>query len=291
MQYVESTHRVGGNFERAYAPCNVCHTHQGFIELLATGAGPTGNVSDPAPVNCRTCHQIHKTYTAADYALTSTAAFTLQAGGATVDLGPGSGNLCGQCHQARSTSPMPAVGGPNVTVTSSRYGWHYSPVTQVIAGRGAFEFAGSYAPKHTGPDVHGQVDKNPKLCANCHMSEGYGVRSGGHTFKMGYEGTNGALTPNVTSCQACHGDRVANFDYGNLQSQTKGLLDQIGDELTRIGIRRPGTHYAVAGSYPGDVAAGFLNWYMFLEDKSFGVHNPLYTKYILSNTLETLKKY
>ena len=38
---------------------------------------------------------------------------------------------------------MPAVGGPDVTVTSSRYGGHHSPVANILGGKGLFIFAGS----------------------------------------------------------------------------------------------------------------------------------------------------
>ena len=37
VQYEASTHRTGGNFERSDADCAACHTHQGFLERLATG--------------------------------------------------------------------------------------------------------------------------------------------------------------------------------------------------------------------------------------------------------------
>ena len=42
VQYEKSTHRLGGNFERATASCAPCHTHQGFLERMATGADLLG---------------------------------------------------------------------------------------------------------------------------------------------------------------------------------------------------------------------------------------------------------
>jgi hypothetical protein len=288
LQYQQSTHRLGGNFERSTTTCAVCHTHQGFLERLPTNASSTAaNIDDPAPVNCRTCHQIHKTYTSADYALNATTAFPLWMGGQTVNLGPAAGNLCARCHQARTTSPMPALGGPNVTVTSSRYGYHYSPVAQVMSSNGAFKFAGS-ATIPTASHVHGDPGFNPKICATCHMNQAFGDNSGGHTFAMFYTSSSGAQVQNINGCLECH-KTVENFDHFGLRAEVSTLLDDLGAELVRLGIRRAGTHYANTGSYSGDVAAGFLNWYLFTEDKSFGIHNPTYTKAVLKNTLAKMK--
>jgi len=72
VQYASSTHRLGGNFDRNRTSCATCHTHQGFMERVETGSSSTAaTIEDPAPLNCRTCHQIHTTYTATDYALTA----------------------------------------------------------------------------------------------------------------------------------------------------------------------------------------------------------------------------
>ncbi|NJD20489.1 MAG: hypothetical protein FIA95_14560, partial [Gemmatimonadetes bacterium] len=132
LQYENSQHGEGETFFENRASCAACHTHEGFLERIATGAqSASANVNNPTPVNCRTCHQIHKTFSSADYALTTTKPVALWATtGKTVDFGASVGNLCAQCHQARVISPMPALGGPNVTVTSSRYGTHHGPVAQ-----------------------------------------------------------------------------------------------------------------------------------------------------------------
>ncbi|HSW31710.1 MAG TPA: hypothetical protein VLH75_19660 [Longimicrobiales bacterium] len=289
VQYKESLHGQGENFERSTTSCAICHTHQGFIEKLATGATATAaNVDDPAPVNCRTCHQIHKTFTKADYALTTTKDVVLMTGG-TAKLGTRAGNLCGQCHQARTVSPLPVLGGANVTLTSTRYGWHYSPVANVMSSNGAFKITGSSAIPTT-PHVHGDVASTPGTCADCHMNQAFGEKSGGHTFKMFYVGTNGLPVQNITGCQMCH-KTVESFNHFGLREEIEGLMDDVGAELERIGIKQPGGHYVKPGSYKADVVAGFLNWYLFEEDKSFGMHNPPYARAVLRNTLAKLKTY
>ena len=38
VQYANSVHRNGGNFERNSASCAACHTSQGFLDRIATGS-------------------------------------------------------------------------------------------------------------------------------------------------------------------------------------------------------------------------------------------------------------
>jgi hypothetical protein len=72
-QWENSVHGTGEN--AAYADrsgCVQCHTSQGFLESLATGSTDNLTVPDePQQINCYTCHNIHKTFTSADWALTS----------------------------------------------------------------------------------------------------------------------------------------------------------------------------------------------------------------------------
>jgi hypothetical protein len=295
LQYQQSTHRLGGNFERSTTSCAICHTHQGFIERLPTNAGATAaDVQDPAPVNCRTCHQIHKTYTAADYALTATTSFPLYFRGTTLDLGGSAGNLCARCHQSRPISPLPVIGGAAVTLTSTRYGGHHSPVAQIIGGTGLFEFTGAVTITK-GTHVHGdsKAEFNPKVCATCHMNQAFGDNSGGHTFAMYYE-SNGNKVENISGCQDCH-KTVTSFDHFGTQPAVEQLLKDLDVELVRLGIRPvttdPHNYYAKAGTFPADVAAAFLNWQLISEDKSMGIHNPPYVTGVLKNTIQKMKTY
>jgi hypothetical protein len=286
VQYEKSTHRLGGNFERATASCAPCHTHQGFLERIATGATETAtDVLDPAPINCRTCHQIHTTFTAADYALTVSGPNDLifNEGQGPVDFGP-VGNLCSQCHQGRTLSPFPVPGGDPVTITSSRYGYHHGPQAQIFGGTGAFSL-GSTIP--TGPSAHGR-SVNDDACGTCHMGQAFGEQAGGHTWKMTYE-YHGSDVENIAGCLDCH-TTLTTFDYIGLQTLVEEKLDDLATELMRIGVMRP-DHYAKTGTWPADVAAAFVNWQMIEEDRSLGVHNPPYVVAILTASVDKMKTY
>lgn len=287
VQYDKSTHRLGGNFERSTTACAPCHTHQGFMERIVTGATSTAtDILDPAPINCRTCHMIHQTFTNADYALTVSGPTDLvwNPSQGSVDFGD-TGNLCASCHQGRTLNPTPVPGGANVTITSSRYGWHYSTQAQILAGKGAFAFGASAS----GPGAHGRPSVTEGTCGACHMGQAFGEQAGGHTFKMSYE-AYGSERPNLAGCRSCH-QTITTFDYNDLQTDVQALLDELATELRRVGVMRATSTYANTGSFPADVAAAFANWQMIFADQSLGVHNPNYVKGILNATIAKVKTY
>ncbi len=304
VQYAQSVHRLGGNFERSTTSCAPCHTHQGFLERVASNAYTTAaDIPDPAPINCRTCHMIHDTYTSADYALTATAPvplynFDYVAGTeTTVDYGAAAGNLCARCHQARKLSPVPVIDGADVTFTSSRYGVHHGPQAQVLGGTNAFEFTGTQT-IGGGPMSHGNPSTNAKLCATCHMGAAFGEQAGGHTWKMTY-GYHGSDVDNVAGCNStgCHTNFVDFTAFGDTPGTVLGLLSQLDTLLVNRGIKleySPGytihdlSPYAVAGTYPANLAAAFTNWQLFAEDRSLGLHNPAYVKAVLQNSIEAV---
>ncbi|MDH3457194.1 MAG: hypothetical protein OER90_10170 [Gemmatimonadota bacterium] len=311
VQYQQSTHRLGGNFERNATSCAICHTHQGFLERVASGAYATAQtIQDPAPINCRTCHQIHTTYTDADYAFTATTPFDLYnedyATGNTItkDYGAAAGNLCARCHQARKLSSgvangaVPQINGPDVQVTSTRYGTHHGPQAQVLAGVGLYEFSGSETVLGQ-PTSHGDPAKNVRLCATCHMATAAGVEYGGHTWRVAFL-SNGSKEENVAGCNLsqCHNGAVDDFTaLGDVQAQILPLLQQLDTLLVNAGIKQiisPG--YTIhdlnartnTGTYPANIAAAMLNWQLITEDRSLGLHNAPYVRAVLTNTIEAI---
>lgn len=307
VQYEASVHRNGGNFRRgSSASCSACHSHEGFTERIAAGTtAPVAGFENPTPPNCRTCHQIHTTFTNADFALATTAPVVMfNTALGTVDYGAAAGNLCAQCHQGRPLSPVPVIDGADVTPTSSRYGIHHGPQAEVVAGIGAFEFTGS-ATITGGPNTHGNVASNPKLCATCHMATPRGDEAGGHTWNMSW-GVEGDEGNNTAGCETCHTGGLDSFDdhpFGGAGVQTEilGLLVDLETELVRIGIKRgmtPGynlhdlePYINENVAYPANVAAAFANWQMFAEDRSLGIHNPRYARAVLTNSIEVASTY
>jgi hypothetical protein len=251
------------------------------MERLATGT-VAADIENPTPPNCRTCHQIHTTYTDADFAFTNTAPVDLIAfPGETVDFGVG--NLCASCHQARPIDPLPVLGGADVAVASTRYGTHHSPVATVLGGVGLFDLAGDV---DGGPFVHGGSDVG---CPTCHMAQPFGAQAGGHTMAMTYE-YHGAEVDNVAGCMTsgCHSS-VEDFGKFGVQDDVTAKLDELATLLRAKGIMAAAPSVSsVSGTFPADVAAAFVNWQTIFEDKSLGIHNPPYVLGILQGSIDAM---
>ncbi len=259
----ESLHGTGTAYLRGTsASCAGCHSGGGFSEMIAAGLSPNEvEVGDPNPTrqDCRTCHNIHTTYTADDWSLESTDPVDLFAfEGVTFD--GGKGNLCANCHQPRSV--MEAQDGM-VNVDSTHWGPHHGPQSAMLLGVGGAGVDGS-------PSVHAMAVQN--TCVTCHLY------NDNHSFE-----------PNVAVCQQCHGADATNFDIEGVQTQVQGLITELEDALIAKGMLSEDGE-AVVGEYPEAEAAALWNYiYIAHEDKSQGVHNPTYTLALLQSSIEALQ--
>lgn len=260
LQWDESLHGSGESYLRGTsASCAGCHSSEGYVKRIATNIAPnkvTEGDTNPTPPNCRTCHQIHATYTEADFALRTTAPVSLYVSGKTFDAGEG--NLCATCHQPRTAAPK--LGGGSVNITSTHWGPHYGVQSTMLLGTGGYGPEGS-------PSIHYTVVKDS--CTTCHMVNG-----------------RHEMEANVTACQTCHAG-LNNFDYKGVQTEVKALFEELGELLEAKGLLHDG--HPVVGVYP-EQQAGALWIYRVIEpDGSFGVHNPAYTKALLQSAIDALK--
>ena len=155
----------------------------GFREIIETGADVTAApIENPTPINCYTCHKVHETYTADDWALRYTDPVVYLQGGATFDYGIS--NLCAKCHQSREASPYPAMGEGTTEFpegTSYRWGPHHGPQSNLFAGvakSGAYELGSGY-------ENSWHTNNFTDACNTCHMANPPGDLIGGHTFSVG----------------------------------------------------------------------------------------------------------
>jgi mono/diheme cytochrome c family protein len=275
VQASNSLHTGGFTFERNGTSCAICHTSEGFTERNEAGTMEiAAAVESPTPINCRTCHEIHTTYTEADFALVVDKPVTLKLTGDTIDLG--AANLCVSCHQPRWSYDIPEAGGGDYEVTSKRFGPHHGPQSTMLLGLAGYgEFKGS--------SVHSAV---PDGCVTCHMADAYGKQSGDHTWAMSYE-YHEEEVPNLAGCMMCHGD-IESFDRNGLQTEVEELMAEAKALLVAQGLLAE-DDYAITGTYTSEQAGALWNYRTVLEDRSKGVHNPQFTKKLLETTIDALE--
>jgi hypothetical protein len=265
LQWGESKHATGGAYVRGVnASCAGCHSGQGFSDRIAAGIDPTnveeGVLTQLTGQNCRTCHQIHTTYTGADFALESTAPVTLYAEEIDGTYDAGRGNLCANCHQPRRTLALYPPSDGMVNVNSTHWGPHHGMEAAVLIGVGA-STTGS-------PSAHYTAVADS--CVTCHMGE-----DRNHTFE-----------PLLSACQSCHAD-LDTFDRNGVQTEVRELMAELEELLEAEGALHDG--HPVVGDYPTAVAYALWDLLVVEEDQSHGVHNSGYTKELLNNAIAALK--
>ena len=259
----DSLHGTGEAYVRAAsAGCAGCHSGGAFSEMVAAGQNPSEvEVGDlnPTRQDCRACHQVHTTYTGADWALETTEPVALYAfEGVTFD--GGKGNLCANCHQPRRAI---AAEGGIVNWSSSHYGPHHGPQSAMLLGvGGAGEVEGA-------PSAHATMVAD--TCVSCHVDP-----AGGHTFE-----------PFLAACTGCHAD-AENFDINGVQTAVEEKLTALHEALVAKGMLDEEGH-SVPGEYPEAEANALWNYiYIADEDKSLGAHNSAYTLALLDASLAAL---
>ena len=297
-QFAMSVHSSGINavdYAGGNASCARCHSHQGFVQYANTGT-VAGTITNPTAWECTTCHGLHESFEATDYALRlKDPVHPIFDPAITMDL-DGNSNLCANCHQSRRAEPIIDKPGDTYKITSTHYGPHHGAQANVVAGVGFAEIEGSVAYPAPGSATH----LAQASCTGCHMAEFDNENDqGGHTYN-----------PSLLACNTCHGVTETDFNYGGVRSIVEGQLETLRDELVRLGVVEfaqesvyelneetglielvalPGEYVPVVGTYPMVQARAFFNWAGLEEDRSLGVHNPKYVKALLQNSIEALE--
>lgn len=288
-QWEHSVHATGGHNDRNATNCAGCHTSQGFLERVETGSdqGVTvATIENPLPQNCYTCHMIHNTYTAADWAFTQTNPVTFWEGGVTEDLGKA--NLCISCHQARVVTPAlpdPATGG-TVNIQTTRYGPHHGPQGMMLPGDGGYKLAGPSVYENSAHTLL-LANNQANACIVCHMGPALAGDYGGHTFRVSSE--EGAI--NTNACIACHTDGASaiNALVDDRQAQIEVKLQELEDLLVARGLYDAAKGQNNKGDFTEHEAGALYNFKYVEEDKSKGVHNFKYAMALLNNSIAALQ--
>ncbi|MFO7609253.1 MAG: hypothetical protein R6X35_08660 [Candidatus Krumholzibacteriia bacterium] len=274
QQWENSLHASGLNTNRASsASCSGCHSSEGFLDLVA-GNNP-GTYTNPTAIHCFTCHAPHSN---SDFSLRATDPVTLVTGDQ-IDIA--SGNLCAVCHQARRGTNT-EVATPEVRITSTHWGPHYSPQADMLAGVNGYEYDGF---TYTETEYHRTLTDNG--CVDCHFDLGRNFVVGGHSFNMRAD-LEGTEVLNTATCVKCH-TGLNTFNYNGVQDSVAALGHELELLLEAAGLYHDG--HPVAGVTTSQDSAGALWNYIItiVNDRSLGVHNPKYIIGLLQSSIEFMQ--
>jgi hypothetical protein len=267
------------------ASCAPCHNGRGFIDFVDGGkTGLSEDVDKNNQITCATCHDPHDVTNSHQLRTLD----NVLNNGQNANVG-GYGVLCMNCHKSRRDGVEYVE--EYLDHLSSHYGPHHGPQADMLYATNTYTWG-----EVLGSSAHLSGTEN--ACVDCHMSEEYvdlGTHTpyaGGHTFSMVFPDE----TDNVAACEPCHGDVGENFSDkkffyngatsdldGNgtaegLQIEIQGLLDMLAMELPPEGSTDINT---IDSSWTLDQAAGFYNYEYIREDRSLGIHNPVFTYELL----------
>ncbi len=243
-----------GSKTSIYSDCARCHTANGHVEVHVKGATSTSApYANPSPVTCIACHDPHANNNPAQLRKA-------------VDA------TCTDCHSIRP---------------SSHSGLHNSHQGPMLKGEGGMELPG-YTYRNS---AHSAIDTR---CVQCHMATPdaqYQDKLGGHTFKVLFDND----TPddhsddviNQTGCVECHASGVELQTMQDTQAEIKTLLNELKSYLR---LRTDGNPlYQMDTTLTTTEADIHYNWYFVNNDNSFGVHNFLYSKDLLTASIAVAK--
>jgi len=199
----------------------------------------------------------------------------------------GTGHACMWCHKSRKDVTNYVL-APNTNITSSHWGPHDGPHSDIYTGEGGYEYPNEtyQNSSHTGFD---------KGCVDCHMpviEENMGVAD--HSFY-----------PQLSVCTTtCH-TTATSFDVNSGQTDTKFALQRLREALHAEGLlTRNGTdpltddeladeewgHDEARPQSPPEVpqalAGALYNYLVVARGSAFGVHNPSYTAQLLYDSIQ-----
>lgn len=281
-QFHHSLHGSGDAYVRGGSEnCAGCHGSEAAKVRIKADLPPhdpsVQGVLNVSPYTCRTCHEIHTTYTLDDFAVIGDEApVELEMTGTTYD--GGDGNLCAQCHQMRNELPEATNG--EIEVDTTRFGPHHGIEAQMMLGEGGLGI-------RSRPNVH--YREVGDTCVDCHMGP---LGEEDPDAPLPAVARNHTFEANEAYCEVCHEDlEEIGFDYQGVQTDVEALLDEVQGLLIARGImddREGRENRSIEGTYPEAVANAMWNYMVVLEDGSKGVHHPDWAKELLEYARDAL---
>ncbi len=269
--------------------CWPCHTAQGALKAWGVTSNyvEKGNTTPESAV-CAVCHDPHGSANTAQLRFPINAAST-------------DANLCTKCHQRRATLQDAIAQGRNSV---------HSPEGPTLFGQ-----AGWFPPGMSISDsiisTHGNVAKNPNLCATCHVSKYAGtdpltkaaVSSTGHRFlatpcvdaggKPTIDQTCAVTSATFRSClgSGCHGtEALARNAFNTATARVTALNNEANRVLALVKATSKASDCTFATTKPYNSCLG-MQFNQTVAVKVGGIiHNPFLVEQLMVNSIAAVKK-
>ncbi|WP_146651752.1 hypothetical protein [Labilithrix luteola] len=282
---------------------NYTGTNGAASEVSYAGASTIGRI------HCTTCHQFDQTndpHVTGSYkpgqaplrvagGASDTVYIEKSPAGSTTPEGQAlsyrAANLCFFCHKSRKDATLYVTASNTI---STRWGPHEGPQADIYSGKGGYPLL------QTG-ETYG-VSQHTTLqngCVDCHMQP---VAENGNT-------PDHTMKPKITLCKTCHTTytgtdfninggrgvvRTGLFELEKLLSDANLITrtgaapypalttDELADGQFHLDQARPGTLDAQA-------AGALYNYFLIARGRDLGVHNPLYTRQLLWDSIRVIR--
>ena len=310
--------RLAGNVTYKAGTAGPSHVEEGQIGYLDTTAGNKyaevsyAGQATVALVNCTTCHDSSAEndphvsgkaeYERGDFPLRVPSgeddqaylekSSALGANDGTPAGNYNAGNACVWCHKSRKDISNYIL--EPTSITSTTWGPHDGPHSDIYTGKGGYEFASQ---DYDGTGTHQTLVNG---CVDCHMPPA--PENGDFPDHSFY--------PQLSACQGCHRG-ADDFDVGGAQTLVTSYMQTLRITLNDAGLlTRDGTNalseddledtdfgsdesrpYKVDGvSTPvaKDVAGALYNYLLIARGGALGAHNPVYTKQLIYDSVDAL---
>ncbi|MBI2395685.1 MAG: hypothetical protein HYV09_39330 [Deltaproteobacteria bacterium] len=291
-QVVEATYTGFG--KNAIIHCQTCHTIDASNDPHRTGTFTLGTIPLRVAAGADDVSYIEKS--------PDTTAVTGQEAGKLKQ-----GNTCVFCHKSRKDVTfyiLPNEGTtPKNAITSPFWGPHEGPQADIFSSKGGYHTAGlTY-----GTSMHATISAG---CPSCHMQKNPATA----------DLPDHSMIPQLTFCKTCHttytgstydifgGQTVSRNLLKELQSllNAKGLLTRsetapygalepsmLTDGAYHLDRARPSVPATGGGTTPNVVdertAGALYNYFVIARGRDFGIHNPLYSKQLLWDSINYIK--
>jgi predicted CXXCH cytochrome family protein len=203
----------------------------------------------------------------------------------------GKGQLCMNCHRARSSVKVSVTSVAPKYGYNGRFGGHHSVQADFLFGQNGY----NYGKILDTASIHLKVTLN--ACVTCHMQGRNGQPN--HGFSMDSAGVKDF----VGICNECHSEVTSSFDQkmasqdydgnGKIESfatEYNGLLAKLIAKLPHDAtgaVISAATDSTKILNRP-DLVQGIWNYNLLVEDRSNGVHNPAYAIALLKASIAAI---